>query len=73
MMQAPKVTRSIRYNDPITVASLSLEILDCLILSCSYSTVIYEADMKEKDRRIAEELKYRLSGVVQLIDFRVFG
>ena len=29
--------------------------------------------MKEKDRRIAEELKYRLSGIVQLIDFRVFG
>jgi predicted nucleotidyltransferase len=29
--------------------------------------------MKEKDRRIAEELKNRLSGVVQLIDFKVFG
>ena len=29
--------------------------------------------MKEKDRRIAEELKKRLSGIVQIIDFKVFG
>lgn len=29
--------------------------------------------MKEKDRRIAQELKKRLSGVVEILDFKVFG
>jgi predicted nucleotidyltransferase len=29
--------------------------------------------MREKDRAIAEQLKRRLSGVVQLVDFKVFG
>ena len=29
--------------------------------------------MREKDRAIAEQLKRRLSGIVQLIDFKVFG
>jgi predicted nucleotidyltransferase len=29
--------------------------------------------MKEKDRRIAQELKKRLSEVVEVLDFKVFG
>jgi predicted nucleotidyltransferase len=29
--------------------------------------------MKEKDRRIAQELKKRLSDVVEVLDFKVFG
>ncbi|MEK6743063.1 MAG: nucleotidyltransferase domain-containing protein [Nitrospirota bacterium] len=29
--------------------------------------------MNEKDRAIAEQLKKRLSGIVQLVDFKVFG
>ena len=29
--------------------------------------------MKEKDRRIAQELKKRLSDVVEILDFKVFG
>jgi uncharacterized protein len=29
--------------------------------------------MKERDLRIAMELKHRLSALVQLVDFRVFG
>ncbi|PIV52499.1 MAG: nucleotidyltransferase domain-containing protein [Elusimicrobia bacterium CG02_land_8_20_14_3_00_37_13] len=32
-----------------------------------------EVSMRPKDLEIAKELKDRLSGVVQLIDFRVFG
>jgi predicted nucleotidyltransferase len=29
--------------------------------------------MKEKDHKIAEELKNRLAGLVRLVDFKVFG
>jgi uncharacterized protein len=29
--------------------------------------------MKEQDRTIAEQLKRRLTGIVQLVDFKVFG
>lgn len=29
--------------------------------------------MKEKDRRIAQELKKRLSDIVEVLDFKVFG
>jgi len=29
--------------------------------------------MTDRDKKIAEELKAKLSGVVQLLDFRVFG
>ncbi len=29
--------------------------------------------MREKDRTTAEQLKRRLSGIVQLVDFKVFG
>ena len=29
--------------------------------------------MREKDRKIAEELKNRLSGAVRLVDFKIFG
>jgi len=29
--------------------------------------------MREKDRTIAEQLKRRLAGIVQLVDFKVFG
>ncbi len=32
-----------------------------------------KAEMRENDLRIAEELKKKLSRVVQLLDFRVFG
>jgi predicted nucleotidyltransferase len=29
--------------------------------------------MREKDRKIAEELKNRLAGLVRLVDFKIFG
>ncbi len=32
-----------------------------------------KAEMRENELRIAEELKKKLSQVVQLLDFRVFG
>jgi hypothetical protein len=55
--------------------TIKIRRLSLFTFSLFYSTfyAVRQAVMKEKDRRIAQELKKRLSDIVGVLVFKVFG